>query len=563
MSGKTSLTTAFKLPALPEMLPYFSLLVWFGLLLLLRSQQQSLMAHDEGVYAVQARLIFNAGDWVIRDFNYDRTIGIQCLIAFCYWLFGVSDTSARLPSMLAGILSLLLTYNIGCLLLNRRLAWLGGMVLGATPLWVLYSRLATQDATLVLTELCGIWAILQAERQRDRRPYWLILAGSMVGLGFLIKGFMIFVSAIAVMPYLVWHHRRHRHLTSPWLYLGIVLGAIPTVAWLWESCARYGAMPIQNLFGKFFYLSGTTFQDNGPFYYFWNIPANAFPWPFFALLGIALVLRHAAYKKLVRANHGLLLLVGYPAVMFVMLSLFKTRTNYYPLQLLPFLALLAAVALDWLVAFVRQPSRRWQWLPAMLSYVFGGLGLAMFLLGAVVTTGLTKTLHLFELSTGEIDRIGLVALAAGLAWIGLPIVWIMGKRSGQRWISAQRWLLGWLLGPWLASAILGATGLWGNFTPDLKSFLERPAVVAVLQSHTVDFVVPSVRMNTLNRKTRLLLQFYTPQRGQDFVEGLPLTAPTYAWVAPGVTVQPPQQLISEFDEWRLMQLVTSGVGIKH
>ncbi|NJL09199.1 MAG: phospholipid carrier-dependent glycosyltransferase [Calothrix sp. SM1_7_51] len=149
--------------------PYFSLLLFFVPLLLFNSGQQSLMPHDEGYYAVQARWIWEKGDWTTvqwwGELAYDRTIGIQWLIAFCYGLFGINETSARLPSIIASIASILLTYDIGCILINRRIAWLGSAILAVTPLWLQHSRMVGQDSVLVFLELLGIWALLQSEKK--------------------------------------------------------------------------------------------------------------------------------------------------------------------------------------------------------------------------------------------------------------------------------------------------------------------------------------------------------------------------------------------------------------
>ena len=543
-------------------LPYLTLLSWVGILLLLRSGQQSFMAHDEGIYAHQARLIASTGDWVISDFSYDRTIGIQCLMALSFSLFGVSEGSARLPSFLASVIAMLLTYQIGCRLLNQRLAWLGCLILGVTPLWILYGRLATQDATLVAVELLGIWAILQVEKQGDRQPYWALLAGSTVGLGFLIKGFMIIPAVVAMLPYLIWQHRRYHHLTNPWLYVGVVLGAVPVAAWLVASTMRFGAMPIRNLFGKFFHLSGQTYLGAGPFYYLWNIPANAFPWALFALIGIVLVLRHSLYKSLVSTNQAHLLLVGYPVVLLLELNLFGTRTHYYPLQLLPFIALLTAVALNWLVSLFASTVKTWQWVPAALSVVFGALGSLMIVVGAAVLAGFGKQSQLSELGTEDVRYLALGVLVGGCVWVTLPVFWLLRHRVEQPLLVAQRWLACWLIGPWFVLATLNLTGVWGDFSPGLKSFLQQPQVATVLQSQTIDFLLPTTRMNSGGRKTHLLLKVYTPQRGQLLQQASELRASTYAWVGPNVVMDSAIQrsTIAEFKGWQLMQILETPSG---
>ncbi|GMA86875.1 hypothetical protein GCM10025868_21250 [Angustibacter aerolatus] len=62
---------------------------------------------------------------------------------------------------------------------------LAGLVLALTPVAALMFRFDNPDALLVLVLTLGAWMTLRAcERGRAR---WLVLAGAMVGLGFLTK----------------------------------------------------------------------------------------------------------------------------------------------------------------------------------------------------------------------------------------------------------------------------------------------------------------------------------------------------------------------------------------
>ena len=78
--------------------------------------QHSLIAQDEGYYALQARWILQNHQWLAPQFFdhivFDRTIGVQWLIALSYQLFGISAFTARLPSLVCGLISLLLTFKI-------------------------------------------------------------------------------------------------------------------------------------------------------------------------------------------------------------------------------------------------------------------------------------------------------------------------------------------------------------------------------------------------------------------------------------------------------------------
>ena len=537
----------------PQLVPYLTLLLWVLPLVLLRSGQQSLMAHDEGIYATQARSILQTGDWVSVQWGgaagFDRTIGIQWLIAACYLMFGTSEGTARLPSTIAFVLSVLLTYRIGCYLLNPRLAWLGAAIFSVIPLVVQYGRLATQDSVLVFIELVAIWALLEGTNSqlKTRNSLWLLLAGCSLGWGFLIKGFMVIPAAVALLPYLIGQHSRHRHLTNPWLYVGLVLGALPPIVWLRAAIAQYGDKPIAELFGKLIHLKRQTYLGAGPFYYVWNIPANGFPWVFFALAGLWLAFYERDVRQLLKDNLARLLLLGYPILLLIELSLFGTRTHYYPLQLMPFVGLLAAIALNQLA--ILYANREQYRLLTGINLLFGSFAVILIAASFAILTRLTKIPSV----NPEILWLGaIVALVVGLGWLTLPIIWLRRHRTDLT-KSSRQWLAGLLLTSWMGLAALNLTGLWGNYNPKLKTFLQTPQVAAVLESHPVNFVVNEDQMSRDDRKTHLLLNFYTPQIGQN----LPLEAlqpGEFAWLDPSTAIKPTQHsVIGSFQKWQLVK----------
>ncbi|WP_244329173.1 glycosyltransferase family 39 protein [Tolypothrix sp. PCC 7910] len=323
-------------------LPYISLLIWLLPLLICNSGQSSLMAHDEGYYAGRARQMFDSGDWIAPwGTAHHKTPGPYWLIATAYNLFGVSEFSARFPSAIASILALFILYEIGKIIVGKKVAWLAATILSVEFLWLQSSRLAAPDIPMILLVLLAILSLLKAELNPKYSDFLLFIAGLCFGLGFLTRSFMILLPMVALLPYLIKEHHRHHHLANLRLYLGLAVGLIPVLAWLWLSWLRYGAESFGQLLGFVVELGSEDRNHNGILFYFWNIPLKSFPWFFFAILGLIVVLRRPI------ANYQLIL-VGFPLVLFTELSIFSTRLSHYALGLYPFMALLAAVGLDWL-----------------------------------------------------------------------------------------------------------------------------------------------------------------------------------------------------------------------
>ena len=523
--------------------PVWALVALTVVLLLVRGAGQSFWAFDEGWYAQQARWILQNNDWITQHWwgslQYDRGMGIQWLIAASYALFGYSETTARLPSVMAALGCTLLTYAIARECVSRRTALLAAAILSVTPIWMQAARLATQDVPLVFFELLGIWALLRAERPGGRRIAWGVLAGATVGLGFMIKTFMVVPALVAMAPYLLLNHRRHRHLLNPGLYAGLLLGFVPFLVWIALSTQAYGWYPAQTLFGKLLILSGEDFHGEGPFYYFWNVPANAFPWPLLALPGIVLALRGGAdYRRR-------WLWIGFPVLLFAELTLFSTRVWYYALQLLPFLSIAAAVTLTWLADAYELRRMR---LPAIATVVIGIIGAGLAGFGTALLTGLA------EIGRQPAWAFGLLGLAAGIGWMVPLAVMFRDRHRGAR--SPELWLGGWLLGPWLAILIAYATGLWGNYGSHIKIPLQDTEIAGSLSDNPVDFVLPG---NTPGRlEDIVLLTLYTPQPHHKHAELATVPEGAHAWVHDETLISSVRryEVIGSVRGWNLIRIDT-------
>jgi 4-amino-4-deoxy-L-arabinose transferase-like glycosyltransferase len=429
--------------------------------LLLTAAPRSFLAHDEGYYALQARWIAQGGQWLAPPWwdqvVFDRTIGLPWLIAAAYRLLGVAPWVAHLPSLVAAVASLLLTAALARRLLGGDGAgWLAAAVLALTPLWLDYAHLASQDMPLLALELLGLLALLRAGDTPQR--HWTLLAGAWIGPAVLIKGFMVALPVLALLPFALLERRPV--LRRPAFWLGLALGWLPVALWLGLSLRELGLPVVAGLWQKLLYLSESDVYSAGPLYYLWNLPANTFPWCLFALAGW----RGWLVAPLERTRSLLLLL--YPLLMLLLLSAFRTKTPYYGLQLTPFVALAASAGLrSWSTGAGR--GARWVRLGA------GGLGLVLLLAAAVVLWPGTPAGRLVANGVASLAPApALFALAAGclgLAWALVP--WC---RSSARRLGAL------LIGPWLALVLLVQGGLFSDRSPLQRQALGRPGAAAAL-----------------------------------------------------------------------------------
>ncbi|MGB6301277.1 MAG: glycosyltransferase family 39 protein [Rivularia sp. (in: cyanobacteria)] len=569
--------------------PYLSLLIWMLPLLLLGISDNSLMAHDEGLYAWRSRLMYDSGDWINPWKSlHHKTPGFYWLVATFYSLFGINEISVRLPSIIGGILSVFLVYEIGKILLTKKAAWLAAAILSVEFLWLQYSRLGTPDVSMVFLVLLGILSLLKAELNSQHRYIWGLIAGLSFSLGFLLRSFMIFLPIVALSPYLILQHRRHNHLANPMLYMGFLLGLAPTIIWLRLSSLRFGNDSFTPLINFVTKLGSNERRNNNWIYYFWNVPILAFPWSFFGLLGAGLLIGKLSrynYKseysnsnqnskrdgnatssvnvltrtvsKSIEEEYKCLnyvsILIGFPLILFIELSIFSTRLSHYSLCLYPFIALLAAVSLHWLGKIWNQQTQEFKIqsislyissnrILQTLSYTFGILGIILLLTGAIV----------FFISDrdGEIRNYAIIGLILGLGWLTLPLIWIYRRRFGKNIITARYWIGAWLISSWLSLAITGNLGLLSNYNPDFQAFLQQPQISQTLKNYPINFV-------DVGGKTGVLINFYTPKHGKRInINQLSQSASSYAWIPQkqAAKISQPHRVIGEVQKYQLIYL---------
>jgi len=579
--------------------PYLSLLVWMVPLLLIGIGNHSLMAHDEGLYAWRSRLMYDSGDWINPwKSPHHKTPGFYWLIAGFYSLFGISEFSVRLPNMILGILTVFIVYEIGKILLTKNVAWLAAAILSVEFLWLQYSRLGTPDVPMVCVVLLGILSLLKAELDFKHRYIWGLIAGCSFAIGFLLRSFMIFPPLIALLPYLILEHRRHNHLRNPMLYLGFLLGLVPTIIWLLLSSLRFGDDSFTQLVNFVIQQGSSERENNNWIYYFWHIPLLAFPWSFHSLLGAGLLIndflskynlqfkkthlysykiwqdgnknseqdvcpmtlsRHALLTDTLRertTKKNLLLLIGFPLILFIQLSIFSTRLSHYSLSLYPFIALLAAVGLNWLGKIWNQEIKKIEitniplfssvrlsstHILKTINYSFATLGILILLASIVV--------FLISNRDGEIRNYATIGLVLSLGWLTLPLIWIARCRFGKSLITARYWIVAWLISAWLTLAVTGNFGFLSNYNPDFQAFLQQPEIAQILENHAINFV-------NVDGKTGVLINFYTPKHGKRVNEIYQLPTPSYAWISEqqASTISQPHRIIGEVQSYQLIKL---------
>ena len=301
---------------------FIPLLIFFG--------KRSLIAFDEGFYALQAKWILENNNWADPlwwgELTLDRTIGIQYLIALSQKLFGSNIFTIHIPITIAASMMLFLTYQLQKELVKDKYKLASPLILSSTFLWINYAHLATQDIIFASIITLGIISSIYSYRLKNN--IYFFLSGFWIGIAFMMKTFLVFIPLLAIFPFFY----KSKILINNFFWLGLIIGFLPFSLWSTHILTSYGHERYLGLFEKLIFLSKNNNFTNPFYYYLWNLPLNIFPWSIFAIVGFL-------NSRNLKDELSRFFLFTYPLVILVLMSFFSTKTPYYPLQILSLIAI--------------------------------------------------------------------------------------------------------------------------------------------------------------------------------------------------------------------------------
>ena len=128
-----------------------------------------LLEPDEGRNAEVAREMLASGDLITPHFNtlpyLDKPPVFFWLVAGCFHLVGVSELTARLPSALAALATMLLVWFLARRMFGDGARLRAGIVLATSPLVIAFSRLVIFDMTLAFLMTLAMTSFWLADRK--------------------------------------------------------------------------------------------------------------------------------------------------------------------------------------------------------------------------------------------------------------------------------------------------------------------------------------------------------------------------------------------------------------
>ena len=469
---------------------FFPLLLYFG--------QRSYIAYDEGFYALQARWILQNNNWVVPmwwdQLVLDRTIGIQFLIAKFQQIFGENTLVAHLPTTIAAIFMLFLTYKLHQELIGRKDAIFSALILATTYIWLDFAHLATQDMIFACLITSGIYAL--AKLREVKKSFYLIIFGSWIGLAFFMKTFLIAIPLVTLLPYLIYVKGI---INTKFFWLGIFIGFLPFLIWSYYINPNLDKNIIFFLIDKVNNLSVNNTFTNPFYYYFWNIPVNFLPWSIFSLIGLIY-----QFKNTKQINY---LLKYFPISYIFVLSIFSTKTPYYSLPIASILSINAFLGFKATFTINRLKILFLQ-LTSKIIPVFIFFSIFIYVLFFKESINLNLKEELFLITGFFISAFILINI--------------------NNFKKFRSIFLSFLLCPYLIGSCMVQSGLLTDRSRNIRETIEQISAKEGLDKHYINVIHNNNFDNSTSKLIKILLM--TPKLGKDFNNLNDLKQDEYAWI---------------------------------
>lgn len=454
---------------------------------------------DEPRYAGVARAMVESGDWLHltdngRPYTDKPPLYFWVLAALGHTGGGINEVTARIPSSLFALLTVLLTYRLGRDLFGPRSGLFAGLVLATSQRFFLEAHWVHIDMLVCLLVLSAMDA---AYRALEKGENWRWVTFYVVSaLGVLAKGpVALAIPAAGLFTYLASFGELSRLRETRWVW-GVPAALLPAILWLWTSARGTGVEPLQVIRRQILQRFQAGVHHPRPFYYYlYSLPLEFLPWTPFLIGALFATFPHPGRVE----RRPLLFLYGWILGGLALLSMAAEKRPGYLLPLFPALALLIGIL--WETFLVRyDPSPLRPWLAGPLA------AYAVVCLGGVLAvpyvarrqeglTPLLVTLAFIYLATCAASLSLLGAGKRGAAFLGL----VGGLMAGYLWISGS-------VLPWL------------NDYKSARSFCERvvhhvgTAPLAIYRDYRPAYAYYTHRRLEVLRRPEAVADFLAPPR---------------------------------------------------
>ena len=313
----------------------------------------------------------------------------------------------------------------------------------------------------------------------------------------MMKTYLTIIPFLAIAPFLISTKIFFKKL----FWVGLIIGFFPFLIWSLKILSIYDFSIYSGLYNKLIYLSGENPFSNPISYYLWNIPINIFPWSVFALIGI---LSSIKSKNFIERYF----LFYFPFFNIILLSLFSTKTPYYPLPILSLISLNTYKGLINTFNYKTVVSK-------FIKYFnFYFIPLFLILLVFYLNSNFSK----FIINSNDKLLISTGIILFSTAWLCV----VFFKSIRNKIIFA-------LLGPYLITSLLVQSGTLCDRSKELRIATENIIKAENLNNKAVEVIKSDI--NSTNAHSKIIkISLLMPNIGNGLKDISELNLDQYAWI---------------------------------
>ncbi|MGI9304260.1 MAG: ArnT family glycosyltransferase [Gammaproteobacteria bacterium] len=422
------------------------LLILFALAVLLFSAGLGLKdpwPPDEPRFTLVAKEMIASGEWLFPrrggELYPDKPPLFMWVIALFYWLSGSMRVAHLLPSMLAGLLSTALVYDLGRRLWHHRAGFCAGLALITIVQFTLQAKTAQIDGLLTFWVTLGVYGLV---RHLLSGPAWgwYLIGFAAMGAGVITKGVgFLPLLLLALYLFVRWQNYTVPSLNGKWWYWasGPFAMLLVVAAWLVPMIAASGGEPQLEAYRDniLFHQTAERYatpwhHTNPPWFYLEQIVLLWFP----ATLLLPWLLP-AWWRRLRRGDSRYLLLLGWVVLVVIFFSFSPAKRGVYISPAVPAVALAIGPLLPGL----------WRKPRVHASACVATWMLAVSILAVVATAALSPEFGAKLLRGAQIVPWPLLATIGAT---GLLLALALGRRRGLLALAAFLWSTWMLIGWW-------------------------------------------------------------------------------------------------------------------
>lgn len=210
------------------------ILTLFIVIYILQLGIMPLVSQDEVRYAEVAREMIASGNWVVPHLNginyFQKPVLGHWMNAISELVFGGNNFAVRFSSALStGASAVFIFFFLRKFSEKKETALLAPVIFLISGLVLAIGTFSVLDSQIsfFLTAAMISFYVAYCSKKMTLQIPWLVLCGVFAGLGFLTKGFLVFiVLAISIAPFLIWEKQWKKLFTMPWIPLAAAIVTI-------------------------------------------------------------------------------------------------------------------------------------------------------------------------------------------------------------------------------------------------------------------------------------------------------------------------------------------------